>query len=101
MSSQSKLEPGFFERLGDLFSSFTEGIMNFLTRLLGGSPSERRTKQLGFYRPKNAENPTIIAGSVLERVNKLEDQMKALSDDDLKGLTPKLKERLAKGETLD
>jgi preprotein translocase subunit SecA len=101
MSSQTKLEPGVFERLGDLFSSFTEGIMNFLTRLLGGSPSERRTKQLGYYRPRNTEVHTAVSGSVLDKVNRLEDQMKALSDDELKGLTPKYRERLAKGETLD
>ena len=94
MSSQSKLEPGFFERLGDLFSSFTEGVMNFITRLIGGSPSERRTKQLGYYRPKHAEAHTAIPGSVLDRVNRLEDQMKALSDDELKALTPKFKEDL-------
>ena len=36
-----------------------------------------------------------------EAVNKLEDQMVVMSDDELKGQTAKFKERLANGETLD
>lgn len=38
---------------------------------------------------------------VAEAVNKLEDQMVAMSDEELKGQTAKFKERLANGETLD
>ena len=38
---------------------------------------------------------------VAEAVNKLEDQMVGMSDDELKGQTAKFKERLANGETLD
>ena len=38
---------------------------------------------------------------VAEAVNKLEDQMVVMSDDELKGQTAKFKERLANGETLD
>ncbi len=101
MSTQAKLEPGFFERIGDKFSALSEGVMNFITRILGGSPSERATRKLGFYRPKHAEVHTATSGSVLQKVNALEESMKALSDDDLAGLTPKFRTRLAKGETLD
>lgn len=38
---------------------------------------------------------------VAEAVNKLEDQMVAMSDEELKGQTAKFKERLTNGETLD
>ena len=38
---------------------------------------------------------------VAEAVNKLDDQMVVMSDDELKGQTAKFKERLANGETLD
>lgn len=38
---------------------------------------------------------------VAEAVNKLEDQMVAMSDEELKGQTAKFRERLANGETLD
>lgn len=38
---------------------------------------------------------------VARRVNELEDEISALSDDELKAQTGKFKERLAKGETLD
>src|SRR5207244_1117101 len=43
----------------------------------------------------------VVPGSILDQVNQLEPQMRALSDDEIKGLTPKFRERLAKGETLD
>jgi preprotein translocase subunit SecA len=38
---------------------------------------------------------------IVDQINALEPQMQALTDDQLKAQTPKLKERLAKGETLD
>ncbi len=50
-----------------------------------GSPSDKIVKKL---------RPTV------EKINGLEEQMKALNDDELKGLTPLFKERLAKGEDL-
>jgi preprotein translocase subunit SecA len=99
--AKSGMEPSFFERLGDKFNSFIEWCVNMLARLLGGSSNERRIKSLGYSRPKNADTHTVTPDSVLGKVNALEEQMKALSDDELKALTPKLKERLAKGETLD
>jgi preprotein translocase subunit SecA len=39
--------------------------------------------------------------SKVERINELEPSMKALSDAELRGLTPVFRERLAKGETLE
>lgn len=38
---------------------------------------------------------------IVDRVNSLENAMKALTDDQLKAKTPEFKERLSKGETLD
>ena len=38
---------------------------------------------------------------IVTKVLALEDEFKALSDSELQAMTPKLKERLAKGETLD
>ena len=83
---KTNLEPGFFERLGDRFSSFVEGCVNVIARIMGGSSNERRIKTLGYFRPKNAEAHTVIPGSVLAKVNALEPKMQALSDDELKGL---------------
>ena len=100
-TKQPGTETGFFERIGDKFNAFVEWCVGLLSRMLGGSADDRRIKGLGYTRAKNAEAHTVIAGSVLAKVNALEDQMKALSDDDLKGLTPKFRERLAKGEKLD
>ena len=38
---------------------------------------------------------------IVDRIEALDEQMQALSDQDLKGMTDKLKERLSQGETLD
>jgi preprotein translocase subunit SecA len=59
--------------------------MSFLTRVLG-DPNERDLKRM---RP------------LVERINGLEDEMKALSDDDLKGMTAEFKQELENGATLD
>ena len=98
---KTSLEPGFFEKLGDRFSSFVEGCVNVIARMMGGSSNERRIKSLGYFRPRNSESHTIIASSVLDKVNALEEKMKALSDEELKGLSIQFKGRIAKGETLD
>ena len=100
-TAQPNMEPGIFERIGDGFNSFVEGCVGLLSRVMGGSSDERRIKSLGYYRPKNAEEHTVISGSPLAKVNELEPRMQALSDDELKGLTAQFKERLKAGETLD
>ncbi|MCI0704679.1 MAG: preprotein translocase subunit SecA [Planctomycetia bacterium] len=100
-STQPNMEPTFFERLGDRFNAFVEACIRILSRLLGGSSDERRIKGLGYQRPKNADTHTVIPGSPLAKVNELEPKMQALSDDELKALTPVFKERLKKGEKLD
>ncbi len=99
--AKPSMESGIFERIGDKFNSFVEGCVGLLSRMMGGSSDERRARDLGFIRLKGAEVHTVTPGSVLFKINALEPQMKALTDDELKGLTPKYRERLAKGETLD
>src|SRR5260221_5695176 len=101
MAAQTELKASFLERIGDGFTSFTEGVMGFVTRLLGGSSSERVTKTLGFYRPKGADAASVVPGSVLAKVNELESKMQALSDDELKQQTTAFRERLKAGEMLD
>ncbi|MBY0458607.1 MAG: preprotein translocase subunit SecA, partial [Gemmataceae bacterium] len=101
MATQAGMEPGFFEKLGDRFNGFVEGCVRIISRMLGGSPDERRTKALGYFRPRNATAHTVVAGSPLAKINDLEPQMQALTDAQLKELTPVFKERLKKGATLD
>ena len=101
MSTQTNMEPGFLEKIGDKFNSLTEGVMNLVTRIMGGNPSERTVKALGYYRAKHAEAHTIIPGSVLARVNELEPKMQALTDDELKTQTAAFRDRLKQGATLD
>ncbi len=59
--------------------------MSFLTKVLG-DPNERDLKRM---RP------------LVERINGLEDEIQALSDDELKGMTAEFKQELENGSTLD
>jgi preprotein translocase subunit SecA len=90
-----------WEKVTDGVSSFFEGVGRGLTRLLGSS-NERYVKALGYVAPKKpGQPPTVVPGSLLAQINALEEKMRALSDEEMRGLTPKYRERLAKGETLD
>lgn len=57
-----------------------------MLKLLLGDPNARKLKK---YQPYITE------------INLLEEDIKVLSDEDLKGKTAEFKQRLAKGETLD
>ena len=99
MASETKIQTTFLERLIDSLSAFVEGIVSFLGRLFGSS-NERTIRSLGYIRHRDGSY-TVVPGSVLGKVNELEEHMKALSDEELKALTPVFKERLANGETLE
>ncbi len=63
---------------------------------------ERYVRKLGYIRANKAgATHTVVPGSLLAQINDLEEKMQALSDEELRGLTPKFRERLANGETLD
>ena len=81
MATTSKMELNFFEKLGDGFTRFTEGIVGFMTRLFGSS-NERHIRGLGYLRSPRSHEHTVVPGSVLHQVNELEEKMLALSDDD-------------------
>jgi len=88
----------FLERIGDFFVALTAMIERFLTGLFGAS-NERMMRRLGFLR--KGDQTTILPGSLLAHINDQEPQWQALSDEELKQTAAKLRERLAKGETLD
>jgi preprotein translocase subunit SecA len=99
--TDAAVDVGFFERLGDGLSAFSETISKFLTRLLGSS-NERYVRTLGYIRPASpGATHTVIPNSMLEQVNRLEEQMRALSDEQLRELTPQLRESLRKGASLE
>jgi preprotein translocase subunit SecA len=100
MANEPSTESSFWEQIGDFFSAASEKISRFLTRLFGSS-NERYVRQLGYHRPKGSEVHEVVPDSILARVNALEEQMKALSPEELAGLTPKFRERLAQGATLE
>ncbi len=100
MATATKVEAGILEKIGDTLNSFVEGSLGFVTRLFG-SANERLVKSIGFVRPRNALEHTVIPGSTLDKINKFEDAMKALDDAGLKAVTPRLREQLAKGATLE
>ena len=100
MSTETKMEASLWERFTDKLSAVSEGVVNFIGRLFGSS-NERIIRRLGYIRPRHSEAHSVIPGSVLDLVNSLEEHMKALSDDELKALTPVFRDRLEAGETLD
>src|SRR5262245_22244748 len=100
-TTDSQVESSFWEKLGDGLSAFGEGVGRFLTRLFGSS-NERFVKGLGYIRPNKAgATHTVTPGSILAQICALEEKMQALSADELRQTAPRLRERLAKGESLD
>src|SRR5262245_49037961 len=101
MANGQSVEANFFEKLGDALSAFSETTARLLTRLMGSS-NERQVRKLGYIRQKHNTGPyKVTPGSLLARVNELEPAMQKLTDAELKELTPKFRERLARGETLE
>jgi len=68
-----------FDRLGDGINKSLEATSRGITKLFGNS-NERQIKRL---------QPNVV------RINEFEPQMQALSDEELRGLTPKFRARLA------
>lgn len=94
------MEVGILEKVGDYLNAFSDGTARFLTRLMGSS-NERFVRKLGYIRLKEADPPyKIIPGSMLDQINQFEPKMQALSNEELKQTASRLRERLAKGETL-
>src|SRR5262245_43008416 len=101
MATETKMDVSFLEKLSDKLSAFSEGVVNLLGRMFGSS-NERYLRKLGYIRVSGGDPPyRMQAGSILARVCALEEQMHALSPAELKELTPKFRERLKNGESLD
>jgi preprotein translocase subunit SecA len=101
MSTGTSMDVSLWEKLGDGLSAFSDGLGRFLTRLFGSS-NERYVHKLGYVRATSAGvTHTVTPGSLLDQVNKLEPATRALSDEELRGVTPKFRERLGNGETLE
>ncbi len=86
--------------IGDFFYGATRVIERSLTFALGTS-NERRVRQIGYIRDRRSGTSRIVPGSFLDRVNQLEASLQAMSDDELRQTTPRLRARLLAGETLD
>jgi preprotein translocase subunit SecA len=101
MATDTKLEMGLLEKLGEKFSNFGDNTVKLITRLFGSS-NERFVRKLGFIASTDPNKPhTVIPGSLLAQVNELESRVAALSDEELRETAPRLRERLKAGETLD
>src|SRR5262249_28385698 len=98
-SQSADQDLSLLEKLGDTLSAVSEGVANFITRIFGSS-NERYIRRLGYIRARDGSY-TVVPGSLLEQVNALEEKMTALSDEELRGNTPRLREKLAQGATLD
>ena len=88
------------DSLGDGFNSFSSWAERSITGLFGSS-NERRIRKIGFVRDNKTGKNSIVAGSLLDKIAKLEPEWERLSDDELKQSATKFRERLANGETLE
>src|SRR5262249_42658206 len=101
MTTETQMDVGFLEKLGDGMTALSENVASFLTRLFGSS-NERYIRKLGYIRSKDPEvPPTVTPGWLLPKVNELKEKMRALSDEELKALTPQSRQRLANGEAVE
>ncbi len=101
MSTDTKMEISFWDKLGDGISAFSETFSRMLTRVFGSS-NERYIRKLGYIRPsKPGAERTVVPGSLLDQVNSLEEKMRALSDEQIRELTPEFRNRLVAGASLE
>src|SRR5437763_1672854 len=101
MANETSTELSFWEKLSERLSNFGEGVSKFLLRLFGDS-NERYVRKLGYIAArKPTEKAQVLPGMLLAQINELEPKMHALSNEELAGLTPKFRERLKQGATLD
>ncbi|WP_437231180.1 preprotein translocase subunit SecA [Planctomicrobium sp. SH661] len=89
----------FFDRLGELFTGFT-ALLERIIRGMFGSSNERAIRNIGFIRERDGSS-RVIPGSVLDRINQLEPEMKKLTEGELRATTDKLKKQIADGKTLE
>jgi preprotein translocase subunit SecA len=103
MANQSTTDNGFLElvwdEITDKMNAASEWGAKALLRLFGDS-NERYIRKLGYVRNADGSH-TATPGLYLAQVNELEPKMQALSDDELKAITPRLREKLAQGSTLE
>src|SRR5262249_42448727 len=88
-----------FDQVSDKMNAATEWAARALMRLLGSS-NERYVRKLGYVRNKDGSH-TALPDLPLAQVNELEPKMRELSDEDLRGLTPKFRERLKTGASFE
>ena len=75
MSTDTKMDVNFWEKLSDGITAFQEGVGSFLTRLFGSS-NVRYVRKLGYIRPaRPGAEHTVIPGSILDQVNSLEEKI--------------------------
>lgn len=89
-----------FGKVGDFFTAVTGKVERGITGMFGSS-NERRVKNIGFARDKKTGASSIVPGSLIDQIGHLEKKYQALSDDELRQTSAKLRDRLRAGETLD
>ena len=68
MATDTQMDIGLLEKVGDTLSSLSEGFVGFLTRLLGSS-NENFVRKLGYIRSRDKMSYSVTPGSLLAQVN--------------------------------
>src|SRR2546427_801747 len=101
MSKDATVEMSFWDKLTERLSGISDTVGKLLLRLFGDS-NERYVRKLGYTAARRPGEAAVIApGSLIAQINELEPRMKDLTDEQLAGLRPQYRERLAKGATLE
>src|SRR6476620_2444250 len=99
MATDTSMDVSIWDKIGDGITAASDGVSRFLTRLFGAS-NERYVRKLGYIRNRDGTH-AVAPGSMLAHVNDLEPKMQALSADELKQTTARLRGRLRQRATLD
>lgn len=99
--SNNQIKTTWMDRWGSFSTSVMDGFNKFFLTILGNE-NVRRVRKMGYIRANTAgAQHTVVPGSILDQINKLEPTYQALSDAELAQTTQKLRKKLADGATLD
>ncbi len=82
-----------------MFNAITAFVERWIRKLFGSS-NERTIERIGFLRDKDGAD-AIAPGSILDRIAQLEPVYEKLSEGELAEMTPRFRQRLEDGQTLE
>ncbi len=99
--SSNQIKSTWTDRWSTFSASVMDGFNRFFLVILGNE-NVRRVRKMGYIRANSpGAKHTVVPGSQLDQINKLEPTYQAMSDADLAQTTIRLRQKLAGGAQLD